>query len=110
MYLGRYQKTVAAVDNGSIRAVARGLRAKAVEQTPESPVLVDQSAEIAELRSQLAQARDMESHQRGRVFKLLDALRGKNRTIARLERELAARTGDVLTVEDVLSRESTSVN
>lgn len=118
MYLGGYRRTVKAVDDGSIRAVSRRAEAKAEATTivapveVVAPVVVDRTAEVIELRTQLealeAKAKEDAAHQRGRVRSLLTLARSNKREIARLKKELAAHTdADKLTVDQILESQAT---
>lgn len=110
MYLGRFVGITMAKDNGQLFAQAPEAAAKvtaslaAPEQAP-SPQLIDSS--VAEknhesMESELVRLRQANGVLRGRVLTLLSVLRGKNRVIARQERELAAHSAvDKLTVADL---------
>lgn len=109
MYLGKFKESYQAKDNNTIFAAgapsaeAVGVAPVAVAMTDNTPVAQTDKERIAELETALAKATADTNHQRGRVKRLLNVLRGNKRTIARLERELAARTGDQLTVDDILA-------
>lgn len=122
MYLGQQVRTVRAEDAGSIRAVSRAQKlqastVKAAIAVPSAPTVtvataapvisVSDAQRVVELERQLAQAREMTKHTRGRLMNTLNVLRGKNRTIARLERELAAHSStDQLTVAMLLNEDA----
>jgi len=111
MYLGMKLRTVKAQDAGTIQATRRVPleTVSAVVETVATPVVaevtsVTDAERVVQLEQELAKARSMDAHSRGRLRKALNVIRGKNRTIARLERELAAHSSsDPLTVDMVLT-------
>lgn len=112
MWLGSTRGYVKAVDNKTVYAIGH----PKVDASPKKPVALKVSAPAVmdapstrelQLEKELKEARAMNSHLRGRVLRLLSVLRGEKRTIARLEREVAAHTSsNPLTVEQVLSSAS----
>jgi hypothetical protein len=115
MYLGRNIQTVRAVDSRQVYAQAAAVKApKAkraakpleVQNIPEPVAVIDNTAIVEAQEKEIAQLREQNAIYRGRIHKLLDVLRGKNRTIARQEREIQALgQSDPLTVDQILAGE-----
>lgn len=113
MYLGRTIQTVKAEDSRQVYAQAAAVKApKAkrvakpveVEKVLEPVAVVDTTAVVEAQEKEITKLREEVAIYRGRVRKLLDVLRGKNRTIARQEREIQAHgQQDPLTVDQILA-------
>ncbi len=117
MYLGKSVGKLTAVDEktvyaraAAIPAEAKTSRAKRSFSLPKlklkSASLVEPTitpAELAAKEAELQHLRNENAVYRNRIHKLLATLRGKNRVIARQERELAAATqSEPLTVDQIL--------
>lgn len=112
MYLGRNIQTVRAVDSRVVYArpaavkapkAKRAAKAAPFEKQVEIVTVVD-TATVEAQAKEIVKLREENAVYRGRIHKLLDALRGKNRTIARQTRELQALgQSDPLTVDQILT-------
>lgn len=112
MYLGRTIQTVRAVDSREVYArpaavkapkAKRAVKAAPLEKQVEIVTVMDTVTVEAQAK-EIAKLREENAVYRGRIHKLLNALRGKNRTIARQERELQALgQTDPLTVDQILA-------
>lgn len=108
MYLGKRVSTVKAVDTKTVYAQSHDREAHGTQVVPTILVSSEEENRVVRLEKELTKAKEMNAHLRGRLLFGLRVLRGKNRAIARLERELAAHSAEnPLTLESIM-QESTS--